>query len=343
MPFGFCTRDMMPWTEFAEDCENGPSTVFVKQVIENNEFLILSIKILKSFVKFFLVSSTASNGDNITDTWTRSWPRRRSMEYGRCVLRTWWNFREAAQKSHSAGKWWDDILQSWCDRTACVRHNIRTNRCEYLLWSPSSTQLDGLCDERSRNCFQSIGNGNRCGFLMNFDILHAFELNSTFSQVNFGPFPIGKTEMLQTVNEDWWHIEARSAAISHSYYTVALNRIGVERFRSENRGGEKVVGPFFGSSYITAPDGSRTKVIECGYWSHAKFKMSDFWCHPQSLSRDRDGILYAELDLNMCQLVKKEMGFDQSQRWPEYIDNLMRAAHVSYEPQIIRCHSKKKW
>lgn len=66
--------------------------------------------------------------------------------------------------------------------------------------------------------------------------------------------------MLQTVNEDWWHIEARSAAISHSYYTVALNRIGVEKFSIGNGTAEKVVGPFFGSSYITAPDGSRTKV-----------------------------------------------------------------------------------
>lgn len=34
MPFGFCTRDMMPWCEFAEDCETGPSTTFVRQVCD---------------------------------------------------------------------------------------------------------------------------------------------------------------------------------------------------------------------------------------------------------------------------------------------------------------------
>lgn len=68
--------------------------------------------------------------------------------------------------------------------------------------------------------------------------------------------------MLQTVNEDWWPIEARSAASSHSYFTVALNRIGIEKFYSGNGGVEKVLGPFFGSTYIAAPDGSRTKVFK---------------------------------------------------------------------------------
>lgn len=66
-----------------------------------------------------------------------------------------------------------------------------------------------------------------------------------------------------------------------------------------------------------------------------------FLFRPKSLSRDRDGILYAELDLNMCQLVKEQCGFDQSQRWPEYIDNFRRAAHASYEPQIIRSDGSK--
>lgn len=56
----------------------------------------------------------------------------------------------------------------------------------------------------------------------------------------------------------------------------------------------------------------------------------------QSLSRNRDGILYAELDLNLCQQMKEQFGFEHSQRWPDYIENFKRAAHISFEPQIIR-------
>ena len=31
-PFFFCTRERYPWSEFAEDAENGRSTLFIKQV-----------------------------------------------------------------------------------------------------------------------------------------------------------------------------------------------------------------------------------------------------------------------------------------------------------------------
>lgn len=62
------------------------------------------------------------------------------------------------------------------------------------------------------------------------------------------------------MNESWWSIEARSAAISHNCFTVAINRVGVEKFQL-NDCKTKIFGPYFGSSYITAPDGSRTKVL----------------------------------------------------------------------------------
>lgn len=45
--------------------------------------------------------------------------------------------------------------------------------------------------------------------------------------------------------------------------------------------GPQDLGPYFGSSYVAAPDGSRCP----------------------SLSRDRDGLLVAELDLNLCRQV----------------------------------------
>lgn len=59
-----------------------------------------------------------------------------------------------------------------------------------------------------------------------------------------------------------WEIEARNAAIANNYFTVAINRVGLEYFHVI-RGGDLVreaVGPYYGSSYVTAPDGSRTPV-----------------------------------------------------------------------------------
>lgn len=89
-----------------------------------------------------------------------------------------------------------------------------------------------------------------------------------------------------------WPIEARCAAIANSYYTCAINRVGTEIFNHEFTSGDgkpahKDFGRFYGSSYITAPDGTRTP----------------------GLSRDKDGLLIGELDLNLCRQTKDVWGF----------------------------------
>ena len=62
-----------------------------------------------------------------------------------------------------------------------------------------------------------------------------------------------------------WGIEARNAAIANSYFTCAINRVGTETFPNEftsadGRPAHKDFGHFYGSSYVAAPDGSRTPV-----------------------------------------------------------------------------------
>ncbi|XP_071447916.1 beta-ureidopropionase isoform X2 [Hetaerina americana] len=94
------------------------------------------------------------------------------------------------------------------------------------------------------------------------------------------------------LSEPLWGIEARNAAIANSYFTVAINRVGTENFPNEFTSGDgkaahKSFGHFYGSSYIAAPDGSRTK----------------------GLSRIKDGIIIAEMDLNLCRQVKDHWGF----------------------------------
>lgn len=58
MPFGICTREKYPWSEFAEDCENGISTEFLKRVISKEFYSILNNRINNIF-GFISASSLA--------------------------------------------------------------------------------------------------------------------------------------------------------------------------------------------------------------------------------------------------------------------------------------------
>lgn len=63
-----------------------------------------------------------------------------------------------------------------------------------------------------------------------------------------------------------WGLEARNAALANNYFTVAINRVGTECFPNEFTSGDgkpahKEVGYFYGSTFVTGPEGSRTPVI----------------------------------------------------------------------------------
>jgi len=120
------------------------------------------------------------------------------------------------------------------------------------------------------------------------------------------------------LSEPLWPIEARCASIANNYFTAAINRIGTESFPNEFTSGDgkaahKDFGHFYGSSYITAPDGSRTP----------------------GLSRTRDGVMVSEIDLNHCRQVRDKWGFQMTQRLPEYAELLTKAARHDFRPQVI--------
>jgi len=71
------------------------------------------------------------------------------------------------------------------------------------------------------------------------------------AQVVFNP-----SATVKQFSEHIWPIEARAAAKANNYYVCAINRVGKEYFHEA----EIYAGPFFGSSYIAGPDGSRTPV-----------------------------------------------------------------------------------
>lgn len=120
------------------------------------------------------------------------------------------------------------------------------------------------------------------------------------------------------LSEHLWAVEARNAAIANSYFTCAINRVGTEKFPNEFTSGDgkpahKEFGHFYGSSYVTAPDGSRTP----------------------GLSRVKDGLLIADIDLNLCRQIKDKWGFTMTQRLDLYAESLNKAVQHDYKPQII--------
>ena len=111
---------------------------------------------------------------------------------------------------------------------------------------------------------------------------------------------------------------ARCASIANNYFTAAINRIGTESFPNEFTSGDGAsahhdFGHFYGSSYVTAPDGGRCP----------------------GLSRTRDGVLITEVDLNHCRQVRDKWGFQMTQRLAEYADVLREAAAHDFVPQVI--------
>lgn len=121
------------------------------------------------------------------------------------------------------------------------------------------------------------------------------------------------------LSEPMWPIEARNAAIANTYFVGAINRVGTEVFPREFTSGDgkpahKDFGHFYGSSFIAAPDAS---------------------CSP-SLSRCRDGLLVAKLDLNLCQQVKDKWAFRLTARYEMYADFFRDYVRHDFKPQVIR-------
>jgi len=121
------------------------------------------------------------------------------------------------------------------------------------------------------------------------------------------------------LSEPMWSIEARNAAIANSYFVGSINRVGTEVFPNEftsadGKPAHKDFGHFYGSSYFSAPDASRSP----------------------SISRVQDGLCVAEVDLNLCKQIRDKWTFQMTARYPIYADLLSNYIEQDYKPQIIR-------
>lgn len=97
-----------------------------------------------------------------------------------------------------------------------------------------------------------------------------------------------------SMSERLWFPEGVNAAVANGFFTVLVNRTGIEKF---NNGSSF---SYFGSNYVASPDGYRTP----------------------HLPRTKDGILITEIDLNVCRKVKKVFSIHQKKHLDLYIDKL---------------------
>ncbi|KAK6736172.1 hypothetical protein RB195_019069 [Necator americanus] len=261
MPFAFCTRERLPWTEFAESAEHGPSTKFMCELAARHGIVIISPILERDESKDDVIWNAAVV---ISHT-------------GKVIGKSRKNHIPRVGDFNEANYYMESTLGHPVFQTAFGK--IAINIC-YGRHHPQNWMMYAL-------------NG---------------------AEIIFNP-----SATTGDLSEPLWGIEARNAAIANHCYTVAINRVGTEEFPHEFTSGNALpahrdFGHFYGSSYIAAPDGSRTP----------------------SLSRTKDGVLLAEIDLNLCRQTKDSWCFRMTQRLDMYAKLFEKAARSDYKPNVIR-------
>uniref|UniRef100_A0AC35FZM0 CN hydrolase domain-containing protein n=1 Tax=Panagrolaimus sp. PS1159 TaxID=55785 RepID=A0AC35FZM0_9BILA len=259
MPFAFCTRERLPWTEFAEDAEIGPATTFLKPIAAKYGIVIISP-----------ILERDQNG----------------------VI---WN--TAVVISHT-GNYIGKSRKNHIPRVGDF--NEATYYMESNLGHPVFDTVFGK-------------------IAINICYGRHFPQNWMMYALNGAEIIFNPSATIDGLSEPLWFIEARNAAIANHVFTVAINRVGTESFPHEFTSGDgkpahKSFGYFYGSSYISAPDGSRTP----------------------SLPRNKEGVILAEIDLNLCQQVKDSWLFRMTNRLPLYAKEFTEASESNYRPEFIK-------
>ncbi|XP_043852796.1 beta-ureidopropionase isoform X2 [Dromiciops gliroides] len=261
MPFAFCTREKLPWTEFAESAEDGPTTRLCQKLAKTHNMVIVSP----------ILERDEAHGDVLWNTAVVI------SNSGAVLGKTRKNHIPRVGDFNEATYYMEGTLGHPVFQTAFGR--IAVNIC--------------------------YGRHHPLNWLM-------YSLNG--AQIIFNP-----SATIGELSESLWPIEARNAAIANHCFTCAINRVGVEHFPREFTSGDgrpahHDFGYFYGSSYVSAPDGRRTP----------------------GLSRTRDGLLVAELDLNLCRQMGDTWNFKMTGRYRMYAEELAKATQPDYRPHIIK-------
>ncbi|KAG8230866.1 hypothetical protein J437_LFUL011507, partial [Ladona fulva] len=318
MPFAFCTREKYPWCEFAEPAEEGPTAKLMKQLSKQFNVVIISPILERDEDHGDVMWNTAvlfnNRGKILGKSRKNHIPRvgdfNESTYYseGNTGHRV---FEVATLKVSNMSSTVDaecESIESILKKYIPQKELSEVKRVLYgkeLLPLGLPTKVSNISIE---NDFEIAG--------YQFSALKEELRKPRMQQTDFGKVAVNicygrhhpQNWMMYGVNgaeivfnpsatvgalsEPLWGIEARNAAIANSYFTVAVNRVGTETFPNSFTSGDgqpahRNFGHFYGSSYIAAPDGSRT----------------------EGLSRTRDGVLIAEMDLNLCRQAKDVWGF----------------------------------
>lgn len=258
-PFFLCTREKMPWIQFAENWETGPTAVLLKELSHKYNMVIVSPILERDEAKETIFNSAVVfyNGRILGRHHKNHIPR-----VG--------DFNESTY--YMEGNLGHPVFETPFGR---VGINICYGRHHPLNW------------------FMQGVNG---------------------AEIVFNP-----SATVGGLSEPMWPIEARCAAIANHYFSVGINRVGTESYPNPFTSGDGKApkydfGHFYGSSYVAAPDASRTP----------------------GLSRTRDGLLVTEVDLNLCRQIKDKWGFTMTNRVEMYAELLTEACKDGYKPQRVR-------
>ncbi|XP_023964446.1 beta-ureidopropionase isoform X1 [Chrysemys picta bellii] len=261
MPFAFCTREKLPWTEFAESAEDGLTTRFCQKLAKKHNMVVVSPILERDDVHGGTLWNTAVVISNSGSVLGKS----RKNHIPRIG-----DFNESTY--YMEGNTGHPVFQTQFGRIAV---NICFGRHHPLNW------------------------------LM-------YSLNG--AEIIFNP-----SATTGELSESLWPIEARNAAIANHCFTCAINRVGTEYYVNAFTSGDggkahHDLGYFYGSSYVAAPDGSRTP----------------------GLSRTQDGLLVTEVDLNLCRQASDKWSFKMTGRYKMYAEELMKAVQLNFAPNIIK-------
>nr|XP_048307458.1 beta-ureidopropionase isoform X2 [Myodes glareolus] len=261
MPFAFCTREKLPWTEFAESAEDGLTTRFCQKLAKKHNMVVVS-PILE-----------------------------RDRDHGGVL----WNTAVVISNS------------------GVVMGKTRKNHIPRVGdFNESTYYMEG-------NLGHPVFQTQFGRIAVNICYGRHHPLNWLMYSINGAEIIFNPSATIGELSESLWPIEARNAAIANHCFTCAINRVGQERYPNEFTSGDGKkahhdLGYFYGSSYVAAPDGSRTP----------------------GLSRNQDGLLVTELNLNLCQQINDFWTFKMTGRLEMYAQELAEAVKPNYRPNIVK-------
>ncbi|KFO57904.1 Beta-ureidopropionase [Corvus brachyrhynchos] len=261
MPFAFCTREKLPWTEFAESAEDGPTTKFCQELAKKYNMVVVSPILERDELHGGILWNTA------------------------VVISNSGVLLGKSRKNHIPRV--GDFNES--------TYYMEGNTGHPVFQTQFGTIAVNIC----------YGRHHPLNWLM-------YSING--AEIIFNP-----SATIGTLSEALWPIEARNAAIANHCFTCPINRVGTEYYKNAFTSGDggkahHELGHFYGSSYVAAPDGSRTP----------------------GLSRTQDGLLVVEMDLNLCRQVGDKWNFKMTGRYEMYAEKLAEAIQPYFIPNIIK-------